>query len=71
MIGIETMSRNDNVNFNRIMAGLEEVANLVEGAAAADPLRPSGPPPPEGQGNRICVKEPLAPRLAIDSEVLL
>ena len=33
LIGIEVMS-SDNVNFNRIMAGLEEVADLVEGRSA-------------------------------------
>lgn len=34
LIGIETMSQGDNSNFSRIMAGLEEVAAIVEGTAA-------------------------------------
>lgn len=33
------MSQGDDVNFNRIMAGLEEVAEIVEGRAAPARLR--------------------------------
>lgn len=34
LIGIETMKQGDDSNFSRIMAGLEEVAAIVEGTAA-------------------------------------
>jgi putative transcriptional regulator len=34
LIGIETMNQGDDSNFSRIMAGLEEVAAIVEGTAA-------------------------------------